>query len=190
MQDKVQATIANRLKNNLRKQIEYERFELERVSRFEVGPVRTEKVPKIDYIIVVQATSDVPTATYPLFGTFFNQLDDAFDRENLSYKDEKKIQEIIKYYLKVSSDPKFQSLPSIRLPGTATFFRAIDIGDMEIVTWTRLQAMRLEKKLAGLHAKKLGAVMPESSEIELPIKQGTKYVQIFPCNLMDCTLGL
>ncbi len=47
------------------------------------------------------------------------------------------------------------ALASVRFPGTNTFFRTLDLGEMEIITWFRLQKLRLEHTLVPLLAQKL-----------------------------------
>ena len=128
---------------------------------------------KVNYIIVLQATTDVPTSGAPLFATFFKKLETIFnEKEDISYHEEKQIQEIVRQSV---SHEESSALPSIRLPGATTFFRAIDLGNTEVITWTKLQTMRAS------NAFKLTTI---------PIKNGVQFIQIYPFNLMDCIFDI
>jgi ankyrin repeat protein len=102
-------------------------------------------------------------------------------------------------------------LQSIRFP--KKFVRSVDsskfdLNEMEIITWSKLRALRVEAdmkfkraKAKELHESSINAVssqnQPQASSVEtqigegpvkitIPIKPGIKYVQVFPCNLDDC----
>ena len=103
--------------------------------------------------------------------------------------------------------------------GVTTFSSKVNLGEKinkklfqanpresELITWAKLRALRAEKTIGTklVHNTELpkiekskALVIPESTLVETPSEQITitikpeiKYVQIFPCNLDDCTFEI
>ena len=106
---------------------------------------------------------------------------------------------------------KVENLPSVRVPGTNTFFRAADLGHMEIITWSKLCSLRFEtssrlvqlnarlkflEQSKGLdekqrtdeikHIRDELSQLTQKTEIVIDINPKIEYIQIFPINLVDC----
>lgn len=169
IQSYLQEVIEKELKDNL---VQMEKYERAYEEGFAIKPPEiTQK--GIPYMIIVQATTDAPIRNLNFYDFFYN-----LDLALASKQQSKSIADVLKRFLKGIVNPE-SSLPSIRWPGTTTFFRAIDLGEMEIITWLRLQTLRHEN------------LRKDSKElIILPIKEGTQYVQIFPSNLMDICIDI
>ena len=166
--------------------------------------------------IVVQATSDVKTLGIPNFSVMFTMLDEFYKQtssEGLKQMRQGQKRLTMIDILKAALGRDATSLASIRFPGTTVFFRAADLGEMEIITWLRLQKMRMEAPLGIVLLKKQQKqalkrsvsevelqqqlhAMQETSEknvqegITIEIKPEIKYVQMFPCNLLDFSFEL
>lgn len=109
----------------------------------------------INYAIAIQATSDIPTYGEGNIYAFFTQLNKFLERPTWFFGQRlfaaKELPESIPSITDVidALGVKYtEALPSIRFPGTTTFFRAIDLKEMEIITWPRLNALRLERRLS------------------------------------------
>lgn len=221
IQKYIQAIFEKQLKENLHKQIVYDKSKYPWKSHVYDsenyrGPKKKlalpERIKSINYAIVLMATSDVPTSGSGDLNTFFERLDKFLDHAQKRMSINNIFQPLGKSVF---------ALPSIRFPGTTTFFRSVDLGEMEIITWAKLQALRLEKLLdsrkiiralqnelseirekeplmemkeaadkeqqLSKRIKEENAKLSKLQQIEIPLKQGIKYVQIFPCNLSDCT---
>ncbi len=85
-------------------------------------------------------------------------------------------------------------LPSIRLPGSTSYFRPIDEGKMEIITASRLIQKSVKKTLKLIAASKSAdkTIADEARQklqqplaIDFQIKPDIQFVQIFPMDLTD-----
>jgi len=177
IQSYLQKIIEQKLKQMLIRENAYERG-------FEIIPAEITK-RGINYAIVIQATSDIKTRGAWLTEIFFKTLDEIYRPKKIRpaslKKEHQQIEDLFKNLLSQNVSPDV-GFPSIRLPGTTTFFRAVDLGQMEIITWFKLQALRLEKRLQKGPAQ----VQP----IDIPIREDIHYIQLFPCNLMDCCIDI
>ena len=238
---KIQKSINNifekQLKKNLLKQMNYEKahtkYPKSQVysSESQRSPVKTsikedilpEKIKRIDYSIAVQATSDITTGGVGNINAFFNTLPNFLK----SHQGKSSITNLFQSLGLKTPD----ALQSIRLPGITSLFRAAELNNMEIITYTKLQALRLEKLLKPNKdiqsqiqlisqlkdelsevmqreplltlkeastqeqslsekireaQKKLNKIIQETQKnCAIPINRDIKYVQIFPCNLID-----
>ena len=119
-------------------------------------------------IIAVQATSGQQASTVKInLHLFFTQLAEYLEPTK---KDKRPSMDSVLKSLCLS---RVENLPSVRFPGTNTFFRAANLGHMEIITWSKLRSLRFETP---------------KTEIIIPIECEIKYAQIFPVNLADCAL--
>lgn len=178
--------------------------------------------PFVDYMIGIQATTDGSVFEHGDMRNFFDHLERYFSHEQDMLAGKKKKQDNISMVEVIRSLrlSEIASLPSIRFPGTAVFFRAVDLGNMEIITWNKLQALRLQSlnvldiarlthELDLLRQKeflmemkdfenKEKRLMEEIVQARKLAKEGVKisldspkkYLQIFPSNLMNCTIEL
>ncbi len=151
----------------------------------------------IDFAIVIQATSDVPTRKFGNIGDMFAKLDEflqdpvwALEFGPGVEKPKITISEVISALgIRLS-----ESLPSIRMPGKTNFFRSINIGNMEIITESRVIEAGVKRTLELLADSKSSdtTIAREAKKklegtlgIGLPIKYGIQFIQIFPIDLMD-----
>jgi hypothetical protein len=110
-------------------------------------PVRQEPMRLTDYITIINATSDVETSGSKDIYTFFMKFNEflkkpywSFGHRQLSKnKTDITMADVIDA-VGVKSE---LALPSIRFPGTLSFFRAVDLKEMTIITWRLLQTLRL-----------------------------------------------
>jgi hypothetical protein len=232
IQSALQGIVEKQFKEHMQKQIDYERFqrkEMEYVPSAEtyrspdlhaelIEPELPQRAKGNNYIIVLRATSDVQTFGFGDWNTLFRRL----NKYNIKQISPKELAFILDTMPKHS-----QVLASVRWPGTDTFFRAVNLGDMEIITMNRLQGWRLEKLLSSkalardvyqlqkelgevikrepllkmqeavekekrlsASIKKAEAKLKKALQIEIPIKENTKYIQIFPSDLSDCTFKI
>ena len=218
------------IQRNLQQILEQE-LKNNRIEMYKHEKEHKEGLPKltkkgINYTIVIAAASDIETSSVFMTRDFFEKIDKLYSPEKmgiLSLKEEQKqVEDILKNLFAEYVSPG-TGFPSVRLPGTTTFFRAVDLGQMEIITWLKLQALRLDKILLPQSIKQLEQkradivahesslemasatqreqelstqiaqakkALKESATITIPVKPGTKYIQIFPCNLMDCCIDI
>lgn len=146
----------------------------------EIFAQKLEDTPKVNFTIAVEATSDVTTSGQPDFEVL-RSFENIFDKKSNDYDVEEKIKIGIDLALPVSYG---DSLPSIRPQGTRTFFRAINLGRMQIITWIYLQGLRLASSSRPF------AKTPPTGEYIIPIHPTTEFIQIYPCNLKDCTFDI
>ena len=152
-------------------------------------------------IIAVQATSGVKTGGIGYLHIFFTKLDEYLRPTTTKKGKRPSMDSVIKSLCLLD----VYNLPSVRFSGTNTFFRAADLGNMEIITWALLRSFRFENtfKLAQLKARLKFLEQPKEkpeeeikrindeikkSEITIDIGPEIKYVEIFPVNLVDCHL--
>ena len=267
IQEHIHANIEKAIKHNLQTLLQAEHKAIESKFKAEeqkelIMPIISEqefllklKSPRLDYFIVIQATTEAVTRGSVNALALFSGLEIFFEsqaqklaaskqRVKTAYGKHKKvtplsegksitINDIIK-----SSRPKLdESLPSVRFPGTNTFFRSINLDDMKIITHFDLQKMRIKsiteitllnmrkqsfeealKKLEGqkglanqaeqiIAQKKIANIKKHLQDIEkakkialekkmppeelkISIQSGTKYIQVFPCDLNDFTLAI
>lgn len=162
-------------------------------------PEKDFPITKIKFFICIQATTDYASlALNNNFSAFFDLLDQYFKP---LYQGKKSIDNILKTLS--AQNIEIENLISVRYPGTTTFFRSADLGKMKIITWYELQRLKLEQAIENLREKrriKKGFMtfseatqpinIPTPSLITLSIEEGIKYLQIFPCNLMDCFIDI
>ena len=135
----IQKSLQSMIKKQLDAQLKYELFEEKRVSRFEIGPSRPTGTAAIPYIIVLEVTYDIPAAMgLGNLHLFFDRLNDFLDDPAWGTHD---ISNVLISLGRIDQN----RLPSIRYPGATTFFRPVDLGTMEIITWARLRALRFER---------------------------------------------
>jgi len=72
--------------------------------------------------------------------------------------------------------PALVNLPSVRFPGTRSFFRAVAVDKMLILTYIRLKAFTLEK----VYAKQTGIKPPGREPGDIPITSDLKAVLLYP----------
>ena len=150
-------------------------FKVNRVRK----PIR-KPITRADYAIVIQAVSDVITVGMGNVNKFFSTLNLFLKKPLWSLgrrMPEKSVQQPVSQESASTAQPVQEikisvptitdvidalgikhaaALPSIRFPGTNSFFRAIDLKDMEIVTWARINSMRLHNLLAVPAVKRMG----------------------------------
>lgn len=193
----------------------------------------------VNFPIIIEASTDVSITINFGSGSLFKKLDKVFDATKKSLKDEQKNIEIFARDVASTAINFEESMPSLRLPGTAAFFRAIDLDKMKIITWQGIQTLRLaalmdvvqlNKEFKALSlasslsvpmnaellkeepgvftskkttmvdekfeqeknviAKKLIAAKERVGSLVLDIGDEVRYVQMFPCNLTDCTINI
>ena len=149
---KIQSTIQELIKNHLKEFLYAEYIK----QGIEAGHIKTSFSPRpkapgslsmmLNYIIVLHATSDLTTAGIGNSNKLFELLNQYFKSGKPSVETALK-----SYGIKIPS-----ALMSIRFPGTTTFFRAANIGEMEIITASKIRALKSQKflKLALPRAKK------------------------------------
>jgi hypothetical protein len=163
--------------------------------------------PKTDYIIVVQATADVPTHGSPRLKTLFTQLD-AYFKDRTPLTERSRLNEILR--MAMPQQDVFR-LASVRFPGTVAFFHAADLGNMEIVTRYRLQKSRVSRlfevaKLRSmLRDKQKNKVFKgseeekklienikaiEAAKIIVPVAPNINYIQFFSCDAHDINFNI
>lgn len=163
----------------------------------------------VDYAIVVQATSDMVTSGVGNLNAFFTTLNEflekplwAFGGRKLLSKEKPK--PTITQVINALGIRHSAALPSVRLPGTQSFFRAVDLDNMEIITMQKLRTLRLDQKLliqSGRFIRKVivpkrdvgtlnleieGPREDEEPKITIRISPSIKWIQIYPLNLHDC----
>lgn len=160
----------------------------------------------IDYAIVLQATSDIGCKSNMALNIFFNQLNDflkepCWHHGNCCHGNSVDSTPTIAAIVASSGTVHKDSLQSIRFPGFGKFFRSLDLGNMEIITISRLIELRVAKILSLRdHIQNSHSTISwrdayeimENMKFKVPIKikPGTKYIQIFPCDLTDCTFTI
>jgi hypothetical protein len=177
----------------------------------EIQLSRKLKSTTIDYYIVLQATNEFATSVAPNAYILFKQLD-SYLKTGIGKKETTSIDDIIKNSLPYDAS----AFASLRAPSANAFFRPVDLGNMQIITWLKLQKikiehsneiMQLKKYLGVLKETKAYKIGPAQAEIQavideterslqellqqkgliLPIHGCTQYVQIFPCDMLDVT---
>ncbi len=155
-------------------------------------------IREIDYPVVLKVTSGIVSAGTINSNAMFTKLDEFLKNDSFwalefaADKDKRRpaIADVI-----AASGPQYPvSLPSIRLPGKFNFFRAIDRGEMEIITTSKIIEKGVSKTLELVAQSKNSdkAIADEAKqklrqplEIEFQIKPDVQYVQIFPTDLTD-----
>lgn len=97
----------------------------------------------LQFILIMGATTDHTTyGNYTDFVTFFNELHNYFKTKRLIH-----LKRALEIDFKID---KLWNIPSIRFPGSNSFFRAIELDkDIEILTVTSLKAFELIAKKKG-----------------------------------------
>ena len=177
--------IQSALANIINKQIE------------ESKKLKTASVHGIDYAIVIQATTDVSTCDVGDIKTMFTQLDEFLKNPVwvLEFGSEVKRPKITIADVIATLGVKIgHSLPSIRMPGKTQFFRSVNIGNMEIITESRLIELGVEKTLKLISESKSRVKniahaarkkLKGNLDIEILIKPDIEFIQIFPMDLLD-----
>ncbi len=156
----------------------------------------------IDYPIVIQATSGVPCYGDGKINAMFIKLDTFL--QNPAWVLEfgpgvEKPQVTISDVIAALELQDVSSLPSIRMPEKNAFFRSINIGNMEIITESRLIEEGVKSTLGliaqskdpdGTIADSAKKKLCEPLKIEIPIKPDIKFIQIFPTDLTDFTFDI
>lgn len=121
------------------------RFDAKQTVPVQHGPV------SFNFAIALQATTDAVTMETGAMRSFFEKLDFFlkaprwyFGRPVMTGN----IVNIQDVFKALFPQPEVYRLISIRFPGAASFFRAVDLGDMEIITWLRLHKLMLEAKFS------------------------------------------
>ncbi len=171
----------------LQKNIQMAVAQHKKVELFNLGKPEAPRQPSMSYTTVpskhfdgylsIQATSDILLTTghfYFNIGQFFNTMNESFERHRgiLDAQDItaifKALQRPISYQAAskllghqimntITRPAESSGLTSVRFPGTNTFFRAADLGEMEIITWLSLQRKRIQKALLPIIEKKMAA---------------------------------
>ena len=160
--------------------------------------VKINKLNKINYIIIIDATTDTSEFGAPVtLHNYFITLDMHLRPLQKGQK-EVTIKQVIK---SLGLANQITRLQSIRFPGHLSNFRSIDLDEMEIITFSRVRALRAQRMLSPVIASKQPAAISANAgagdkgitiEIKADPKHETalEYVQIFPCNLSDCTFDI
>ncbi len=156
--------------------------------------------PGINYAIVIQATSDVvttekignPKAMFLKLDTFLQnpvwvlEFGPGVEKPAITISD----------VISALGIKDVSALPSIRMPGKLQFFRPINIGNMEIITESRLIEDGVKKILELIaESKNPNKIIADEAKkrlqgplgINISITPDIKYIQIFPIDLMDFT---
>jgi ankyrin repeat protein len=131
--------------------------------------------------IVITCTNEATSNGFPNLHILFNQLTPFFkNREFIKQKYDKQPQatpeqefdatftDIIKSSVLTGNA---SSIASARMPGEHSFFRALNLGGMKIITYEELQSLKNLR----------------SNLLEITIEPNVKYVQIYPCDAADFT---
>jgi hypothetical protein len=81
----------------------------------------------------------------------------------------------------IDSSEDAEALSSVRFPGTHSFFRAIDLNNMAIITWLDLQKIRKSQQLEERFLHRLPQVVPIYNEVSIP--PNVHSILIYPCDL-------
>ncbi len=165
---------------------------------------KTASLPGIDFAIVIQATSDVPTIGVGDTKKMFIKLDKFLQDPAWALefgpgveKPQITISDVISAYRLQD----VSALPSIRMPGKTGYFRSINIkssvmGDTEIITESKLIEEGAKRTLELIaESKSPNPVIADEAkkklkgnlDIAIHIKPETGFIQIFPMDLMDFT---
>lgn len=103
------------------------------------------------YAMVIRATTDAPASGgVDQIAEFFNRLDIFLNNPHWFFggvKD-KSGMTVVKVLEPLHAESGISNLPSVRFPGTNNFFRAVDIGQMTIVTWMGVQRLVTGSKIS------------------------------------------
>lgn len=159
-QDTLQKNIEQQRREDILRLIKYQRVPFDEIAssissdaemyRFPAS-VSAAKIPSINYAIVIEAAADIPTSGNGNIQGFFTKLNEFLKRPLWSFGDRfgRSTQKApsIKDVIGALAVKHEDVLPSIRFPGTNSFFRAVDLGEMEIITWQRINALRTQNLL-------------------------------------------
>lgn len=176
---------------------------------------------KFDAALVLQATADIPTSSYGNLNLFFTNLNKFLDGNEPDWTLSKSYN-VVSATTMTSVDsgkdyPSYEvsmtlptvlaslgvkkdiALPSIRMPGTHEFFRAVDIGNMYIITASSLLHKRESAFYALMQqsrsddtsiAKKAHELLYEKPwyaiEHYFTVTPGIDYMQLYMIDLRDC----
>jgi len=118
--------------------------------------IKTNRV--IDYPIVIQATTDEATKSVVGIDHFF-QLLDRYLAQSQWYlgrpSPKKGDRTTIKDVVTALYSGEIHALASVRFPGANNFFRAIKVTQMDILTWTYIQSLKLAPKIKMIQLARL-----------------------------------
>lgn len=179
---------------------EPEKFPTPEIYRTSYPEPRQTYFPGIDYAIVIQATSDVPTRGTGNINAMLTKLDTFLQEPVWALKvgsGAEKPKITITDVISATGLNRADSLPSIRLPGKSSFFRSINIGKTEIINESTLIKKGVKRTLELIAKSKSPdkTVAAEAQKtlkgnlgIEIIIKPDIQFIQIFPIDLTDFTL--
>lgn len=175
-------------------------------------------IPVTPPIIAIQATTGMVTGGVHNLHAFFKKLDDHFrflkERSEVLKDQERSNISIDGLFRYLAPAVTANNLVSVRDVGKTSCFRAVNLGNMKIITWQALQALRderrikleqLQVRLKTLEQPINPAYVPQKrrqimsvrqaleqliadQEVAIDIDEHCKYIQLFPCNLLDCSL--
>lgn len=198
MQKQLHDNMEVALKRNVYKQVLFERYANQ--SKADLAHALDVKqegaAARAKYIIVAQATADVPTHGGPRLKTLFTQLD-SYLQERTALTERARFDEVLRAAL---PQKNIFTLASVRFPWTDSFFHAADLGNMEIVTRYSLQKARFAQQFEKIKRNEVADKSQELKEkvhgdlsttkIILPIEKGINYIQIFSSDLHDCLFDI
>ncbi len=156
----------------------------------------------IDFAIAIQATAESSTARSGDIKAMFTELDLFLQDPQWALKFGAGVEKpkITIHDVFSALGIRFaKSLPSIRLPGKAEFFRSINIGKMEIIDESKLIEKGIKRTIELIEesknpnptiAQEAKKKLKRPLEIEISIEPDVEFVQIFPMDLLDFTFVL
>lgn len=146
---------------------------------------------KLDYPIVIRSTAETVTRSeigenpiefMDAVKTFLEKPRWYFGKPK-SADSGKSIIDVIKI---IDKGGFLGNLASIRFPGINSFFRAIDLGNMTIITWLDLQKLRTAKVFCERFGPKPSNYCMENLKID--VHEGSRSVLVYPADLEDMNL--
>ncbi len=125
------------------------------------------------YPIIIQATSDTPTAS-PLvehLSEFFRALEAWLAKPNKPAGLEIALRSLY------PNGTRIDELPSVRLPGKISFFRAVDMGDTIALTFAKMRKTALKNMFQKLPNR-------------LVVPAFVRFIQVYPANVMDLAIKI
>lgn len=148
---------------------------------------------KINFPIVFQATTDATTFNplyKPRFGSFFRVLDKWLAESHLFMGKPKmglRLSDVLKTLYDIM--PDVFRLPSVRLPGTNSFFRAAEVDKMLVVTYIWFQKYLRESGQLPLLPQGRTFKLVEKP-VPFLVSPEIQYILLYPCNLLGLSLSI
>ncbi len=155
------------------------------------------KQKKINYAIAIQATAGVVTGGIGNMNKMFNNLNGFLKDPVWALEFGPGVQKppiTISDVIASLGIMAPEALPSIRVPGKSELFRSLNLGNMEIITTSKLIEAGVERVFSLLAATKntdktiaddAKKKLQESLGIKILIQPHIQFIQIFPIDLTD-----